>query len=246
MKAYIIGIDCAVSPNKVGLALALMDGNQCSLLKAEKSSKQRPPVNTLVEWICKLDGQILLALDAPLGWPEALSNELVSHLAGNVILQRADKMFRRSTDLFVKDMMGKQPLDIGADRIARTAHAALNLLQEIRQSTKEKISLAWNLEFDSRIAAIEVYPAATLVSYNLPSMKYKKAEEESTRQKIISNLRQYLDIGKFEDILKESADVLDSVICVLAASDFLKSKTMVPPNMKLAKKEGWIWVKSPN
>lgn len=242
MKTFVIGIDCAVDPNKVGLALASMDGGQCVLLEAVKCSKQSPPKNTVLEWIQELDSPILLALDAPLGWPEALSAELALHSAGNAISQKADKMFRRSTDSFVKNQIGKQPLDIGADRIARTAHATLNLLQEIRQSTREDICLAWNSEFDARIAAIEVYPAATLVSYNLPSMKYKKVEEESTRQEIILNLRQYIDIGQFENILRKDADVLDSVVCVLAAGNFLTSKAMSPPNLELAKKEGWIWV----
>ncbi len=38
---------------------------------------------------------------------------------------------------------------------------------------------------------------------------------------------------------------LDSVLCLLAASDFLADKTYSPPadKMDTVEKEGWIWVR---
>src|SRR5437016_7332440 len=41
-------------------------------------------------------------------------------------------MFRRVTDDVIYERLGKRPLDVGADRIARTAHAALRFLEELR------------------------------------------------------------------------------------------------------------------
>ena len=42
----------------------------------------------------------------------------------------------------VRDRIGKQSLDVGADRIARTAHAALQLLHELRGRLGKPIPLA--------------------------------------------------------------------------------------------------------
>jgi len=38
-------------------------------------------------------------------------------------------------------------------------------------------------------------------------------------------------------------DVLDAAICVLSGFYFLSNQCLAPPNLELAKKEGWIWVK---
>jgi hypothetical protein len=42
------------------------------------------------------------------------------------------------------------------------------------------------------------------------------------------------------------SNALDSVVCVLAAKDFLDDTTFQPESLELAKKEGWIWVYNPN
>jgi hypothetical protein len=44
----------------------------------------------------------------------------------------ANAMFRRTTDLFIQQKLKKTPLDVGADRIARTAYAALAILGTLR------------------------------------------------------------------------------------------------------------------
>jgi hypothetical protein len=61
------------------------------------------------------------AIDAPLGWPKPLAETLIDHRAGLPIETPANAMFRRTTDLFIQRKLKKTPLDVGADRIARTA-----------------------------------------------------------------------------------------------------------------------------
>jgi hypothetical protein len=61
------------------------------------------------------------AIDAPLGWPKPLAETLIDHRAGMPIETPANAMFRRTTDLFIQRKLKKTPLDVGADRIARTA-----------------------------------------------------------------------------------------------------------------------------
>ena len=49
----------------------------------------------------------LLAIDAPLGWSVALGQAPVVHEAGGRLTHVSDDLFRRSTDRFVKRMIGK-------------------------------------------------------------------------------------------------------------------------------------------
>jgi hypothetical protein len=39
-----------------------------------------------------------------------------------------------------------------------------------------------------------------------------------------------------------TGDTLDSVVCLLAAKDFLDGRAVAPENRTLASQEGWIWV----
>jgi len=44
----------------------------------------------------------------------------------------SNAMFRRTTDLFIQTTLKKTPLDVGADRIARTAYATVAVLGNLR------------------------------------------------------------------------------------------------------------------
>jgi hypothetical protein len=45
--------------------------------------------------------------------------------------------------------------------------------------------------------------------------------------------------------MEASADVLDAVVCMLAARDFLVGEAMPPVDRNLAEIEGWIWTRDP-
>jgi len=40
-----------------------------------------------------------------------------------------------------------------------------------------------------------------------------------------------------------NANVLDSVVCLLSALDFINGNVAFPENYDFAQKEGWIWFK---
>jgi hypothetical protein len=185
----------------------------------------------------------LLAIDAPLGWPEPMGKALVGHVAGAPIEPTAHDLFRRATDRFVKARLGKQSLDVGADRIARTAHAALHLLADIRSITALPVPLAWAHTFSDRLAAIEVYPAVTLVAYDLPSSGYKKPRDGRVKAAIINLLRDLLSLPDDIVDMERSTDALDAGLCVLAGFDFLRGEAYAPQDLELALREGWIWVR---
>lgn len=239
----IIGVDCATAASKVGLALGELDGSRLTIHRATLCSRERGAVSVMADWVSR-DDSALIAIDAPLGWPKALAESLIGHSAGLAIASPANSMFRRATDQFIQQRLGKTPLDVGADRIARTAHAALRLLSELRSKLSSPIPLAWTPDV-AGIAAIEVYPAATLVAHGIRSTGYKRTELCEPRREILEALLRHSQVLDGVEDLARSADLIDSAVCVLAGADFLQMQTMPPIDPDLAAREGWIWVRSP-
>jgi predicted RNase H-like nuclease len=238
VNALLVGIDCAVAETNIGLALAEYNGG-VKLRAATLCDSERPAAETVVGWLTDARGQALLAIDAPLGWPVALAQSLAHHRAGEKIDTEPNVMFRRATDRFI----GREfttPLDVGADRIARTAHAALSLLSKVREGLGLEIPLA--LGTTAGTAAIEVYPAGTLVAHGFQSTCYKKREQVDGRRKILASLRSQIDVDDEQAAkLESNADILDAAVCVMAAKDFLDGRAYPPEDLELAAKEGWIW-----
>ena len=77
----IIGIDCATEGAKTGLVLAVLDNGELRIDQATVG-RRRCPRSIVLEWLTDSDDATLLAIDAPLGWPEPLVTSLTSHTAG--------------------------------------------------------------------------------------------------------------------------------------------------------------------
>lgn len=238
----VIGIDCATDVHKVGLAMGVYSNSNITMLETKLGSDGNSIAEIIKGWI-QTDNAVIIAIDAPLGWPEDLGNSLCKHLAGQTILVESNLLFRRETDRFIKKILRKQPLDVGADRIARTAHAALKIIGELQISINSKIEMAWSPEKPNGIAVIEVYPAATLQCYGIRNSKYKEKEQEAERKNILYELSKHMKIECDLIHMQQSADVLDSAVCLLAAKDYLNGDVYFPNDFKKAEKEGWIWVK---
>lgn len=237
----LVGIDCATQTRNVGVAVARVTDGALVLERAQAGEADFPARLTGL-----LNGaaRALIAMDAPLGWPRALGDNLREHDAGQMLDSRPNELFRRATDRFIKAEIGQQPLDVGADRIARTAHAALSILDRLRKGTKEPVPLAWNARFSERIAAIEVYPAATLRARGIRYRGYKKARDRTARAEILEAMGREMKLCEFEPMLA-NADALDAAVCVLAAWDFLSGRCLAPNDAETARREGWIWCVDP-
>lgn len=239
----LVGIDCATDPRKVGLALGEWYGEGVSVRAAELGESREGLARRVAGWLPSR-GPALLALDAPLGWPGALGQALADHRAGQPVEGDPQHLFRRETDRAVRERVGLQPLDVGADRIARTAVAALRLLAELRELTGHGVPLAWTPRIGDEPAAIEVYPAATLTVHGLRSRGYKATRQSAERAEILEGLRERsvrVD-DPLEPLLVDRADALDAVVCLLAGADFLSGRAPGPRDAEESRREGWIWV----
>ncbi len=242
----IIGIDAATQPKKIGLARGHLEHGDLIITDVVLGSEVESVVETTASWTG--DSSTLLAIDAPLGWPAPLGRGLHGHRAGQVLDGEGHDLFRRVTDRFVHQRLGKLPLEVGADRIARTAHAALRLLGEVRSRAGLEIPLAWSPDV-AGVAAVEVYPAATLLSRRATATGYKGDGESARdyRQTILSALRSDWTLQVDPDLLAGSDDRLDAAVCVLAGADFLRGQSVAPDSAQreAAEVEGWIWFSPP-
>ena len=226
----IIGIDCATQETKTGLALAEWNDGQLAIHELALGSRTRPILQILSAWI-RAHNRVLLAFDAPLGWPAELGRSLASHLAGGGLQGEADTLFHRYTDDEIRRRLGKRPLEVGANLIARTAHAALVLLTKLRESLALPIDLAWAPNWAGPVAAIEVYPAATRLARAVP-------DSPGSLMGLEGSLRLP------QSPLLNSTDVRDAVVCALAGADFQLGTAVPPGDVQRARKEGWIWAQA--
>ena len=241
----IIGIDCATEPAKTGLARAVYRRDRASVREVVRGGPGAPVDEIVSRWLSEGEPS-LLALDAPLGWPRALGRSLAGHEAGDPLAVDPNELFRRATDRLVAATLRKTPLDVGADRIARTARAALALLHALRVKTRRPLPLAWRPGRLAKDGAIEVYPAGTLAARGAPSTGYKGPSGRGVREAILGAMGKEVDIAPPLAAAAVASDhVLDAVVCVLAGVDFLERRVIEPGDLRLARKEGFIWVRRP-
>jgi predicted nuclease with RNAse H fold len=259
----IVGIDCASQPEKTGVAIGKYEAKIgkieiLQLFKGEKGKSISVKILTKLAEIAQkpteIDvNKILVAVDAPLGWPVAMSQSLANHIAGASLghnRTEKDRFFRRFTDTFIHQKIGKLPLEVGADRIARAAYSALQMMEDFRQ--KFPVEMLWdtNIQNLNGMGVIEVYPAATLKQHNLIYNNYKKESDIANRKEIIEYLQAYFsNITDYQALMQEDGDRLDAIVCLLCAKDFVDKEVMQIPveeNLAFIQQEGWIWVKGKN
>ncbi len=239
---YVVGVDCAAQHKNFGLALGRIESNGVHVLKVVAGMDDVGPV--LDRWAGDF-GPVIYALDAPLGWPALLGRSLHPHCAGDPIKASSHDLFRRTTDKFVRSEIGKQPLEVGADRIARAAVTTLRVMDQLRACSKLELPLLWNPAIPAKPGMIEVYPAATLIAHGLPVRGYKgkKPQHKVAREVLMKRLSSVMNLEVSREALTVTDHALDAVICLLAAADFARGCVHEPraKERELVRKEGWIW-----
>ncbi|HEV7570231.1 MAG TPA: DUF429 domain-containing protein [Thermoanaerobaculia bacterium] len=216
----IIGLDWATKDPRRGVAIVDVNRNACEVaLVRQCSTCEKAP--DLVLKAMEFDGPILIAIDAPLGWPVPLIEGLAGHFAGNGVAFSMGEMFSRATDRFVRQMTKKLPLEVGANLIARVAHSAVSFLADLRVASGCEIALVWDPEKMPRCGVIEVYPAVTRLAHGS------------------ATAWQALAFNAHTDALK--ADANDALWCAVAGRHFLRGECHAPEDRSTAEREGWIW-----
>lgn len=174
----LVGLDAASQLDKFGYAIGTLANGQISVSDVGLLKGKGDPgaLERLIAPALRDAERALIAIDAPLGWPKALVPALAHHSAGARIATPKAAMFARRTDEVVYRKIGKKPLEVAADKIARAAHTALEVLDQLRLATAKPLPLAWRSDTGG-CAVIEVYPAATLKARRLDDSGYKKGDE---------------------------------------------------------------------
>lgn len=235
----IVGIDCSARPQRLGVAV--YEGQAITKLACGLDD----PADFIAHSI-DFERPVIVAIDAPLGWPVALGETLLSHYAGQAIEVPKSELFWRATDWNVRDRLGLKPLSVGADRIAITAHRALELIGELSRFAARQLQLLWREDDEPEQGLIEVYPAATLRALGLPFRSYKgnSPKNRDSRSEIINGLSVEIEIAHFRKALLENSDKLDAAVCVIAALDYVNGLAVAPQDVTdEVRREGWIWVR---
>ena len=114
----IVGFNCATDQARVV-------GGRLVIKEARCASNEETASLLVARWL-RLTRRALIALNAPLGWHTGLTKALQHHSAGAALKWRPNQMFRRLMDDEINRRVGQRSLDVGADRIARTACATRN------------------------------------------------------------------------------------------------------------------------
>ena len=195
--------------------------------------------------ISELIGRVSkLGIDVPLGWPIAFADAMSDYSSDRMwpIAYRhsdnASYRYRR-TDLWVwKNLGTSPPLSVSADRIALPAMRAAALLSRLPHPTAR----------DGSGVVVEVYPAAALRRWDLPSRQYKRKENSDARRELVARLlaeTTWLSVDSSGvDLCIASDDALDALVAALVARAAATGLVEPIPREDLtsALREGWIAV----
>lgn len=240
MTTVVVGVDCATQEERTGLAYGLVgpDG-QLELKRSTLGTAGESAPATIAGWLAGAS-RYVVAFGAPLGWPAGFGAALSAHLAGEPMAASPEQVFRRETDRHVQAVLGRSPPSAGGARIALTARAALDLLQRVRSAFEGSLPLTWD---PLASGVIEVYPVATLLARDIAPGGYKADTSggRKARARICERLETELRGLPQRELLTENGDLLDAVLCTLAAADFARGEAIPPTDAQAAHKEGWIW-----
>lgn len=186
-----------------------------------------------------------LGIDVPLGWPIAFADAMSVYSSDGTWpadyrhTDNASYRYRR-TDLWVwKNLGASPPLSVSADRISLPAMRAAALLSRLPHRSAR----------DGSGMVVEVYPAAALRRWDLPSRQYKRKENLEVRRELVARFlaetARWLSIESSDvDLCIASDDAFDALVAALVARAAAMGLVEPIPSEDLtsALREGWIAV----
>lgn len=254
-EVLLIGWDAAVDPRNTALSLVRYDPPEVTVEAHAVPRTTGELIATVSQWLQSATAT-LLCVDSPLGWPYRMAPILSGHVAGTGMRAMADELFRRFTDLDVRRRVGKTPLDVGADRIARTALATLDAIDAVRGSVARTIDLVIDIQDPrkdpSTVLLLESYPAGWFASEDIGTRGYRPPAGRSQREDLLRQVEHRLQATGLpmkyaveRSSLVQRADDLDALVCTLSGIDYLLGRCPAAGSdvREIAHTEGWIWCK---
>lgn len=181
-------------------------------------------------------------VDVPFGWPDGFVDAIVGHRQHEFVVPvDSGREWRRPltyrlTDLDVVDRLGIYPLSVSADRIG---HAALRWAAIAARSAESGRPIAR----DGASGVFEVYPAASLRTWQLGPTTYKGKSRDGARSALLDQIAGELVSlrwGGWRGVLVSNDDAFDAFVCALTARAAQRGDSMPPKDVDAARREGWI------
>ncbi|MET0966135.1 MAG: DUF429 domain-containing protein [Nakamurella sp.] len=235
-----VGVDLASQNKQTAIAEIAWSGSGATLSSLRLGASNDDIIEAATD-------AAVLGIDCPVGWPRPFTDLLIAVRAGKVppdtAVDAAGKQalaFRR-TDEAVHAATGRWPLSVSADRIAYPAMRCAGLLARLA-ATGQQVRRSG---IDSLVA--EVYPAAALRIWGLPTASYKAtgstiSDSRATLVDALIDQTGWLTWGDWRALCLESHDALDAVVCAIVAGAVQLGRTTRPTGDELAvaEEEGWI------
>jgi predicted nuclease with RNAse H fold len=236
VSASYVGIDLAAQPAGTA-ACRLVFGEHEARVEVLRAGLTDDDLDAL------RDGARVVGIDSPFGWPRAFARAVGAWSAGEewpAGAEARDLRFR-ATDRDVQRRTGLWPLSVSTDRIGVCAFRCAALLDRWG---------VWDRAGAGGVA--EVYPAAALRWWALPSRGYKASDPGApeVRAGLVAELRARCPWLVLDDeqaaACAATHDLLDALVCALLARAVDAGATTPPPAelAALAREEGWIHVPS--
>lgn len=252
MPSRTLGIDLATRPEKTAACMLRWPAKPGAPAQVELLASGLDD-DRLRELMIGAD---LTGIDAPIGWPDPFVKAVSAWREGKRWKgAESSELQQRTTDSFCAATLGElarerevrvpnRPLSVSADMIAATAMRAAGLLSAAEREDGLRIDRSGTR--GSR--ACEVYPAAALFVWELPSTGYKGTRGADERAKLVRalgrKLKGIVDLTPgHRAACRESDDVLDALVASIATRAAQRKLTHRPKGKgtkSIARREGWI------
>ena len=221
-----LGVDLAAATRKTAAAVVEWGDGTARLVHLALDVGDEEIVRLFAA--CEMTG-----IDCPLGWPDAFLPFISGHLAFDLYpvldhdgIEGRRLLAYRETDRFITSRTGLIPLSVSADRLAHPAMRCAVIQAKIAREHGAQAR-----DGSDRLA--EVYPAASLKSWDLISRGYKGRGGAETERLagILGALQQaapWLDLAGRDGQLAGSDDLFDALIAALTARAVALGRTLRP------------------
>jgi hypothetical protein len=183
MTRTTIGIDLASKPENTGVCVIGWRTVSEAGEVVETSGRTGTSDVDLCALIDRADARI--GIDVPLGWPATFTDNLGRYARGETWQAPHDRCRLRATDIWLTAELFRRgrrrivPLSVSADLIGMLAMRAAHLLSSVGLGAMPR---------DGSGRVVEVYPAAALESWGLPSRGYKGPKRKGARAQLLSQI----------------------------------------------------------